>query len=1084
MLNLLIGSDRVSVSDRMMQLLCDQAAEGREGLILIVPEQFSHGAERRLCEVGGDTVSRYAEVLSFSRMADRITAVHGGAARAYLDRGGRVLAMALAAEQAASRIKLYGSVLRKPEFLSELVQMAEEFQSYCLSPSALLDAAARAEGQFAQKLEELALLYESYLAVCANGMADPAEKLSVLGSLLMDTDWALSRSFWVDGFTDFTGAELAVLEALLLRGADLWIAVPAANVHASVSEPVRETLRAVTNLAQKHEIPVRRIQCEHKSARPVELETLLQKLFTSDHTEIPCEGNVCLLQFDSMEEECRHAVQQMRKLTSEGVRCRDISVVCTDLQAYGPPLRAALRMAELPHYFAGETDILSKPVLGAVMSALTAAVGMLDYQDVSLYLKSGLPCLAQDRCDRLDSYAYTWNLRGSQWTKPFVFHPQGFGVAWTQQDEEILAQLEQDRQTALSELLVLRREMQQAANTGEMVLAFDRYLTSIHLRQRLQEQAQLHADAGRGSLAQEISQLYEILCASLEQMYLILGSTVRTAEDFSRLYRLLLTQYRVGTIPAGLDQVHISSLPDLRYGSVKHLLVLGAADGSFPAYKTAEGLLSEEERRSLLSQGMTLAPCRADRMDREICSIYMALCAAQQTLRFSYAGEQPAWLFRRAASMLPHALHKPDETVVLNIPTYAAWRLRNGMAEPTDIPDLEQIEAAFRQLRDYEFAPLAENTVQGLYGRQINLSASRIDKYAACRFAFFLTYGLKAKPRRRAKLDPSVFGTLVHEVLEKTVLGAKELGGFRTVTEAQLLDMAVDALDAYVQEHFPEQAEREAYLFRRSREEILSIVRDLGEELRTSLFQPESCELHFAENGSLPPIAVQGERAMCRISGFVDRVDLYEADGTCYVRVVDYKTGRKSFDYTDILNGAGLQMLIYLFALRQYGGKLYHKGELEPAGVLYMPARREYLLEKENPDDKKAMEDHAKARRRNGLIRKDEFLLSAMEEDTQTPKYMPYKRTKNGLEGNLASREQMTMLERHVLRTLADMTDSIASGDVLPNPTDRGGYGPCSYCDYADVCHQDLCRHDVRVMASTSADLFWEKLEEEEARHG
>ena len=745
---------------------------------------------------------------------------------------------------------------------------------------------------------------------------------------------------------------------------------------------------------------------------------------------------------------------------------------------------AALRMADVPHYFAGETDILTKPMLAAVMNALTAATGSLDYEDAALYLKSGLPKLEQDRCDRLDSYAYLWNLRGSQWAKEFVLHPQGFGVPWTQQDEETLRQLEQDRRTAMTELLVLRQALQQASNTGEMVLAFDRFLEDLDLRERLQKQAQRHAEQGRGQLAQELFQLHEILCTSLEQTYLILGNTVRSPEDFSKLYRLLLTQYRVGTIPAGLDQVHVSSLPDLRYGNVKHLMVLGAADGSFPSYKTSEGLLSEEERRSLLSGGMMLAPCRADRMDREIAGIYAALCAAQQSVSFSYSGEQPAWLFRRAAAVLPRALQKPEEAVLLDVPSLAAWRLRNVHTEPMPIPDLEQAEAALRQLRDYEFTPLKEETVQGLYGRQIYLSASRIDKYAACRFAFFLTYGLKAKPRRQAKLDPSVFGTLVHAVLEQTVRGTMELGGFRAVTEEQLLDLAVDALDAYAKEHFPEQAEREAYLFRRSREEILAIVRDLGEELRASLFEPESCELEFASGGQLPPIEVQGKRAVCRISGFVDRVDLYETDGKCYVRVVDYKTGRKSFDYTDILNGTGLQMLIYLFALRQYGGKLYHKDALEPAGVLYLPARREYLLTASMPDDAQVEAAHAKSRRRSGLIREDEFLRAAMEENTEAPRYMPYSQTKSGPSGDLASGDQMVLLERHVLRTLADMTDRIASGDVVPNPIDRGGYGPCNYCDFAEVCHQDLCCHDTRVMAATSASLFWEKLEEEEARHG
>ena len=38
------------------------------------------------------------------------------------------------------------------------------------------------------------------------------------------------------------------------------------------------------------------------------------------------------------------------------------------------------------------------------------------------------------------------------------------------------------------------------------------------------------------------------------------------------------------------------------------------ADGAFPAYRGAEGLLTEEERRGLLAQGISLAPSRADQL--------------------------------------------------------------------------------------------------------------------------------------------------------------------------------------------------------------------------------------------------------------------------------------------------------------------------------------------------------------------------------------------------------------------------------------------------------------------------------------
>ena len=240
MLTILTGRDRTVLTQAVFSKIKEQADMGVSGQVLIVPEQFSHEAERRLCEIGGDTISRFAEVLSLSRLSDRLSAVYGGAARGYLDKGGQLLTMALAAEQVSSRIKLFAAVLRKPEFLSDLVKMVGEFQSYCLQPEMLLETAKNMEGQFSQKLEELGLLYEAYLAVCANTAADPSDKLNRLTAMLADHDWMDGRVVYIDGFSDFTGAELAVLELLLLGCGQVYLTLPAGPQNSSLQRLTSE----------------------------------------------------------------------------------------------------------------------------------------------------------------------------------------------------------------------------------------------------------------------------------------------------------------------------------------------------------------------------------------------------------------------------------------------------------------------------------------------------------------------------------------------------------------------------------------------------------------------------------------------------------------------------------------------------------------------------------------------------------------------------------------------------------------------------------------------------------------------------
>ena len=1084
MLTLLTGTDRTGLTANVFSQIKAHADAGVSGQILIVPEQFSHEAERRLCSSGGDSISRFAEVLSFSRLSDRLATVCGGAARLYLDKGGQLLAMALAAEQIASRIKYYSAVLRKPEFLSDLLRMIGEFQSYCLLPDMLLEAAKYVEGEFSVKLEELGLLYEAYLAVCTHVAADPADKLTRLNSALSDGDWLDGRTVYVDGFSDFTGAELAVLETILLGCRHLVITVPSGPDDTVLDRPARSQIMQLQRMAERLECACQVESVAQGTHRDLQLQRFLDGLFSSDAAEPMLTEQVHLRTFDSVEEECRGAVLYIKKLLAKGVRCREISIACADRGAYDAPIRAVFRASGLPVYFAGETDILSSPVVGAVLNSLSAAVGPMEYEDVALYLKSGLPLLERDRCDRLDNYAYLWSLRGTQWEKPWTLHPRGFGEPWTEEDTQTMEQLNRDRERALEPLLALRDGLRAAKSTADMVIAFYGFLEHVQLRHRLQTQANESAEKGDGRLAQELLQLHETLTAALEQMWMTLGKTQRSPEDFYKLYQLLLTKYQIGTIPAGLDQIYVSDLPDLRHRQTKHLLLLGAGDGKLPAYKQSEGLLTEDERRALLDHGLSMAPGRADQMDMEILKIYHAVSAVEQSLWMSYAGDQPAWLFRRGCDLVQGGAQNGKREIPLDLQSLAARRLRYEDTSGLNIPELSAIETQLRLRRNYTFSPLNEDTIRKLYGSPIALSPSKIDQFAACRFEYFMLYGMKAKPRKQAKLDQPAFGTFVHAVLEHTVLRVKEAGGFGVISRSEILQIATEEINAYADTYFPEQADRERYLFARSQIEILGIVEDLWEELRFSQFKPEFCELKFAKDSLLPLIVIRGEKTDCQITGTIDRVDLYDDGKRTYVRVVDYKTGSKDFDYTDILNGAGLQMLIYLFALREFGGTYLQRGDLEPAGVLYLPARRDYPLTGPLPTEEDVQKEHRERRKRKGLIRSDQHLLAAMEENPDAPRFMPYKMGKNGPSGNLADYRQMIMLERHVLRSVEQMADQIASGDVAPNPVIRGQNTPCRYCDYRSVCHKDLGTQSPRILAETSAKQFWDKLEQEEQNHG
>ena len=129
MLHLLLGTDWTKNRDTVLNRIAADVRAKTPNVVLIVPELITHDMERRLCAAAGDTASRYAEVLSLSRLALRVADTIGCAVEDCLDNGGRVVAMAAAARMLASRLKAYAAVETKPEFLTGLLDAVDEFDA-------------------------------------------------------------------------------------------------------------------------------------------------------------------------------------------------------------------------------------------------------------------------------------------------------------------------------------------------------------------------------------------------------------------------------------------------------------------------------------------------------------------------------------------------------------------------------------------------------------------------------------------------------------------------------------------------------------------------------------------------------------------------------------------------------------------------------------------------------------------------------------------------------------------------------------------------------------------------------------------
>ena len=1107
MLRLVMGRARTGKSELVLREIARMGrCEPERRQILMVPEHASHVAETDVCRVCGDSASRHVEVLTFKLLSSRVLSVVGGSADVTLDAGGKLLTLQRALHELSGVLKVYSRPSQRSAFLESLLAVMEELIAYAVTPETLSETAADIPGESGDKLRDIALIYGVYLAKLTADGRDARDHLQKLEEGLAASGYIDGKDVYLDGYSYFTGRELRILRVMLRRARSVTVTLLGDRTD---GELFRESRRVHEQLVR--EAKDAGLTCETDQLRSHPIQNAL------DHVERHFFGDAARWEGeesgvrvwespDAYAEAERTAAEILRLVREEGYRWRDVTVTARSLSAYEDVVETVFARYGVPLYSARRSDILQQPLTALLLGALDAVTGGFEYEDVFRCLKTGLAGLTPEECDILENYVVTWDIRGAMWLRDvdWTAHPLGYGMPWDDAATHRLETVNALRRRVRAPFAALSEGLKRDA-AREKVAALYRYLEQIGLPEALEALTRTLYENGEAQRSEETAQLWSILCGVMDQFVSILGDTALDAEEFARLMRLVLTQYSVGTIPAALDRVSFTEMTRNDRHTVRALFILGATDGVLPAVETGGGVLREEDRMALEERGVRLAPYGMAAFHLELQNLYAALAQPTQRLYVSYplfdgsgAEKRPSFVVGRLQTLLPALRVERDDadkayrlTAWKPALEYAAehidgalWRSLEARGELA--PALSAIRGASRLSR----GALTRGAVRALYGGSIALSASRMDRARSCHFAYFMEYGLRARQRGAAGFDAPQMGTFVHDVMENTLRAARERGGVKTLDKAALRKLTRASVAAYIERELPDLTEKTArfrYLFRRLCESTYRIMDEVADELRESDFEPLAFELSFGSGGVLPAIRFQAGESEVRVSGKVDRVDGWLHDGKLYLRVVDYKTGKKSLDLAELRYGLGIQMLLYLFTLEREGRELFGGHEIVPAGVLYTPARDEILRLPRDADDETLRREALKRLRRSGMVLSDDAVLTAMEHSALTePQRLPItvKTAKDGsrsISGSLATAEQLGKLGRYVDKLVRDIGRETERGNIDADPFVRSASETaCTYCPYAAACgFEDGSGGDhYEYIAKTDADGFWSAVDE------
>jgi len=319
---------------------------------------------------------------------------------------------------------------------------------------------------------------------------------------------------------------------------------------------------------------------------------------------------------------------------------------------------------------------------------------------------------------------------------------------------------------------------------------------------------------------------------------------------------------------------------------------------------------------------------------------------------------------------------------------------------------------------------------------------------------------LKLRENVNSKFNSNDMGLFIHYVLEKLIKHAIPDSPEKVApSDEELIEKTDEAVREYVKKICPDEmitSKRLSHLYWRLRNLSLLLIKNMVKEFSASKFRPMFFEFNVGgKDSTATPLKFKlADGSSVFFTGIVDRVDVYKNnDGKVYIRVVDYKTGSKTFSIEDIEHGVNLQMLIYLFTLCRSNSAQFKQSigvqssdSALPAGVVYLSAAIPYVEADDYESKESVIERAEKQLVRSGLTLNDEDVLYAMN-DTLDPQFIP-KEKKNSI-----TSEEFDSVYGKLEETIVKIASELRAGKADATPLDYNG-SPCDYCNSKPICRK------------------------------
>lgn len=1080
-ITMIVGRQSQRLSEEVYRQIGAALDAGKEKLYLVVPEQFTLGAEEALIKANRLSGLLDVEVLSPKRLENRVLQETGGLTKTYMDSHGKNMLLQKTLGDIQEQLTIYRSSVKKPGFLLNIADLIGELKQNEISPENLEETRKRLnQGIMPQKLGDVIKIYRHFQELLGNDRKDEEDLRNFVCGKIPTAEFLKDSEIWIDGFQNFSAQDYRMIGNLLETATEIHIALPwdpnPVARDLEVFHLTATTMDAIKAIGARAQVSfkVEKISSVHQ--KKPELAHLEANLFAYPKLKyLEAVHQISLIQCQNTWEEVEMGAHTILELIrEEGLSFRDIVVLAGDLDEYGSIIKRIFAQYQIPFFMDDLRAIGDNHLVEAVVTALEAIQSNYRLDDVIGFVKTGFSPISLSECEDLENYALEFGIRGKQWEQEFSKISQNSALE--------LVSLNALRVKLITPLAQLKAALKAGQTCQDYTRTLYEFLVTIKTPEKIEALVEQLLQEQNYEAMEIYHQIWNILMEVFDQIVETMGSDEVTGEEYLRILKSGFQGYQLGIIPPYRDYVSITDLRRSRSSAFEVLIVFGLNEGKIPGAGSELNLFSDLERQILGANQIWLQNNRSFQMDQERFLVYDLLTKPQSRLVLHWAladlegnSQQPSILVSQILGIFPtiEIISTLTDGVAafwnsLSTPDATLWHLVNYLRKSqtessatqqervlwAEVLDWYQNNPAYRKnidnlMQALNYAGVSQamtgTEAAALYGKNLRTSITRLETHRQCPFSHYVRYGLKPEGRPIYTIAAPEIGTLLHELID---------GFFRAVREQQLdlrtlskikrdtlLEEVLESCLPQIKTNVFNSTGQNQYLGKKLERVGKKSIDILVQQLCAGDFEPQATEFCFEQELSLPD-AKLGE---VKIYGKIDRLDLYQKDGHTWVKVIDYKTGSKKLGYDDIYYGLSLQLLVYLDGAMT----VIPAEEILPGGTFYF-----YV---DDPMPRLDFGENVQAAinksfKLNGLLLDDDLVIAAMDHDAdaKTSDILPVYRSEFKLK-----QDEFTDIIDYVRKTVIRQIKNIYQGDIKIRPYKKGADYACQYCDYKGICQFD-----------------------------